>query len=267
MAAWVGEVMNLGQPAPYMFVLATIGVTALLFTWWLLNTIFASPWGRILRSIREDEMVAQHHGHDILRHKAASLALGAAIAAFAGALWAWKLNGFQPSFMSPSKTTFLVWAAFIIGGVGNNRGMIIGASIIVLMEFVFNVLVAAQGSSDLPLHTTADAIDAFFTWCVVETSQVMWLCFAVMILAYILEWRPIQSTFMYFGIVFALATFFFDQRSIDEVFLGGDIRAGMAYVKVLLVGLLLIFSLRFNPKGLLPEVPYRPIAPIVEGDE
>jgi len=262
MAVSVGEVLNLGQPAPYLIVLATIGVLATLLIWWLLNTILASPWGRILRSIREDEMVAQHHGHDILRHKAASLALGAAIAAFAGALWAWKLNGFQPSFMSPSKTTFLVWAAFIIGGAGNNRGMLIGASIIVLMEFVFNVLVAAQGSSDLPLNETADTIDGWFEWFVVETVSAMWFCFAIMAVAALLRWRPVKETFMLFGVVLALAAFFFDQRSIDEVFLGGQIRAGMAYVKVLLVGLLLIFSLRFNPKGLLPEVPYRPDHPM-----
>jgi len=72
----------------------------------------------------------------------------------------------------------------------------------------------------------------------------------------------VKETFMLFGVVLALAAFFFDQRSIDEVFLGGQIRAGMAYVKVLLVGLLLIFSLRFNPKGLLPEVPYRPAHPM-----
>lgn len=262
MAVTVGELMNLGEPAPYLMVLAFIGVIATLAIWWLLNTVLNSPWGRILRSIREDEMVAQHHGHDILRHKAASLALGAAIAAFAGALWAWKLNGFQPSFMSPSKTTFLVWAAFIIGGVGNNRGMLIGASIIVLMEFVFNVLVAAQGSSDLPLHETAATIDGWFEWLVVDTTSAMWFCFALMFIGALLRWRPVQETFMLFGVVLALAAFFFDQRSIDEVFLGGDIRAGMAYVKVLLVGLLLIFSLRFNPKGLLPEVPYRPEHPM-----
>ncbi len=267
MAVTVGEWLNLGQPAPYLTVLAVIGILGTLFTWWLLNTLLASPWGRILRSIREDEMVAQHHGHDILRHKAASLALGAAIAAFAGALWAWKLNGFQPSFMSPSKTTFLVWAAFIIGGVGNNRGMLIGASIIVLMEFVFNVLVAAQGSSDLPLHETADTIDSWFEWLVVDTVEVMWICIAIMAVAALIRWRPIQETFMHFTIILALAALFFDQRSIEEVFLGGDIRAGMAYVKVLLVGLLLIFSLRFNPKGLLPEVPYRPDYPHVGGEE
>ena len=78
-----------------------------------------------MRSIREDEEVAQHHGHDIFTHKARSLALGGAIAALAGAFWAWKLTGFQPSFMSPAKSTFLVWAAFIIGGAGNNKGMLI----------------------------------------------------------------------------------------------------------------------------------------------
>lgn len=270
MAEQVGDLLGLGEPAPYMFVLATIGILGLIFTWWLLNTVLASPWGRILRSIREDEMVAQHHGHDILRHKAASLALGASIAAFAGAIWAWKLNGFQPSFMSPSKTTFLVWAAFIIGGVGNNRGMLIGASIIVLMEFVFNVLVAAQGSSDLPLHETADMIDSWFNLFVTDTMLMMWVCFAIMAVSYLLRIIPLRETFLWFGVIFALATFFFDQRSIDEVFMIGQelqIRAGMAYVKVLLVGLLLIFSLRYNPKGLLPEVPYRPPHPQQAGEE
>jgi hypothetical protein len=145
--------------------------------------------------------------------------------------------------------------------------MLIGASIIVLMEFVFNVLVAAQGSSDLPLHEQADMIDDWFTWLVVDTVEVMWICLAIMVVAYLLRWRPIQETFMHFTIILALAALFFDQRSIDEVFLNGEIRAGMAYVKVLLVGLLLIFSLRFNPKGLLPEVPYRPDHPLRGGEE
>jgi ABC-type branched-subunit amino acid transport system permease subunit len=261
MAVTVGEWLSLGQPAPYMFVLAVIGILGLIVSWWLLNTVLASPWGRILRAIREDEEVAQHHGHDVLRHKAASLALGASIAAFAGALWAWKLSGFQPSFMSPAKTTFLVWAAFIIGGVGNNKGMIIGASIIVLMEFVFNVLVAAQGSSDLPLNEVAATMDGWFNWLVMEQVQAMWICFAVMVLAHLVKWVSVRETFFWLTILFALASFFFDERSIEEVFPTGIIRAGMAYVKVLLVGALIVFSLRYNPKGLLPEVPFRPEHP------
>ena len=270
MAVTIGDLLNLGEPAPYLMVLAMIGVLGIIFVWWLLNTVLASPWGRILRSIREDEMVAQHHGHDILRHKAASLALGAAIAAFAGALWAWKLNGFQPSFMSPSKTTFLIWAAFIIGGVGNNRGMLIGASIIVLMDFIFNVLVAGQGSSSLPLHDTAVMIDSWFEWLVVDTHQAMWLCICIMVTAYLCRWKAVQETFLHLSLICALAVMFFDQRSIEEVFVIGQneiIQADMAYVKVLLVGLLLIFSLRYNPKGLLPEVPYRPSLPQKEAED
>ena len=258
MAVTVGEWLSLGQPAPYMFVLAVIGILGLFVSWWLLNTVLASPWGRILRAIREDEEVAQHHGHDVLRHKAASLALGASIAAFAGALWAWKLSGFQPSFMSPAKTTFLVWAAFIIGGVGNNKGMLIGASIIVLMEFVFNVLVAAQGSSDLPLNEVAATMDGWFNWLVMEQVNAMWICFTIMILAHLVKWQSVRETSFWLTVIFALASFFFDERSIEEVFPSGTIQAGMAYVKVLLVGLLIVFSLRYNPKGLLPEVPFRP---------
>ena len=159
-AANIGELLDLGQPAPYMFLLMVLSLVAVALVWRLLNVLLSSPWGRVLKAIREDEEVAQHHGHDVLTHKAASLALGAAIAGLAGAFWAWKLTGFEPTFMSPARSTFLVWAAFVIGGRSNNRGMVVGAFIIVLMEFVFNVLVAAQGSPDLPLYTTADRIDS-----------------------------------------------------------------------------------------------------------
>ena len=124
----VGEILNLVdvngtvEPAPYMFLLAVIGMISVVVVWWLLETILSSPWGRILKAIREDEDVAQHHGHDVLSHKAASLALGAGIAGLAGVLWAWKLTGFEPSIMAPARSTFLVWAAFIIGGKAIIRG-------------------------------------------------------------------------------------------------------------------------------------------------
>jgi len=50
------------------------------------------------------------------------------------------------------------------------------------------------------------------------------------------------------------------QRSIDESFVSG-LQADMAYVKVFLIGCLIVFSLKYNPKGLLPEVPSRPLRP------
>ncbi len=257
--------MELGQPAPYMMMLAIIGIASLIAIWWLLETVLKSPWGRILRSIREDEEVAQHHGHDVLTHKAASLALGAAIAGFAGALWAWKLTGFQPSFMAPARSTFLVWAAFVIGGIANNKGMVIGAFIYVLMEFVFNVLVAGQGSSDLPLNETAAMIDRLFEWLVTGSELWFWPHFtpfetflAIGTIGLLInKWSMVEIGLCGTTVFFANGILL-GERSIDEGFISGAILADMAYVKVLLIGLMIVFSLKYNPKGLLPEVPSRP---------
>jgi|TARA_B110000263_G_scaffold186444_1_gene164086 neutral amino acid transport system permease protein len=259
-AVSIGDLMNLDQAAPYMMLLAVIGILSTIFVWWLLDTILASPWGRILRAIREDEEVAQHHGHDVLTHKAASLALGAAIAGFAGALWAWKLTGFQPNHMMPARSTFLVWAAFIVGGAANNRGMVVGAFIIVLMEFVFNVLVAGQGSSDLPLHTTAGHIDSLFEWLVVDSWGVVMVFLVLALLGWLTGKAGLREVGFAGAVTFTFTGLMMGQRSIDETFASG-LQADMAYVKVLLIGFLILFSLKFNPKGLLPEVPSRPDRP------
>ena len=260
----VGEILNLVdvngtvEPAPYMFLLAVIGMISVVVVWWLLETILSSPWGRILKAIREDEDVAQHHGHDVLSHKAASLALGAGIAGLAGVLWAWKLTGFEPSIMAPARSTFLVWAAFIIGGKANNKGMIVGAFIIVLMEFVFNVLVAAQGSPDLPLYSTADSIDRLFKWLVIEQLDATKVFGIILLIGLLLQHRSIIDIGISGVFIFLFTLLMLGERSIDESFTGGIIRADMAYVKVLLIGCLMLFSLKLNPKGLIPEVPFRP---------
>jgi neutral amino acid transport system permease protein len=260
----IGELLNLTdangmiEPAPYMMLLAILGIVSVILVWWLLDTILSSPWGRILKAIREDEEVAQHHGHNVLSHKAASLALGAGIAALAGAFWAWKLTGFEPSIMSPARSTFLVWAAFIIGGKANNKGMIVGAFIIVLMEFVFNVLVAAQGSPDLPLHTTADRINRLFQWLITNQWDATKIFLYLSLLGIIVRDRRVSDVGLSGVFILLFTLFMLGERSIDESFTGGVIRADMAYVKVLLIGCLMLFSLKLNSKGLIPEVPFRP---------
>ena len=261
----IGELLNLGEPAPYMMMLMLLSVCSVMMVWALLSRLLSSPWGRVLKAIREDEEVAQHHGHDILTHKAASLALGAAIAALAGALWAWKLTGFDASFMSPARSTFLVWAAFIIGGTSNNRGMVVGAFIIVLMEFVFNVLVAAQGSSDLPLHVTADRIDSLFEWIITNQWDVATIFAIMALVGYITRSERLFDIGFSGGAVFLFAAFALGERSINESFFAGVVSADMVYVKLMLIGCLMLFSLKFNSKGLLPEVPVRPSRP--EGGE
>mgnify|MGYP001210912180 FL=1 len=257
----VAELLNLGEPAPYLFILMVISLIAVAVVWKLLSNLLSSPWGRVLKAIREDEEVAQHHGHDILTHKAASLALGAGIAALAGAIWAWKLTGFEPTFMSPARSTFLVWAAFIIGGTSNNRGMVVGAFIIVLMEFVFNVLVAGQGSPDLPLHTTASRIDSLFEWIFTNQWEAAKISALVMAVGFIIRSERLLDLGASGAAIFAFGAIALGERSIEESFFSGVVSADMLYVKLMLIGCLMLFSLKFNSKGLLPEVPVRPERP------
>ena len=268
-ASTISDLLNLGEPAPYSLLLAILGLILVILVWIILDKMMNSPWGRILKSIREDEDVAQHHGHDVLTHKAYSLALGAAIASLAGVLWAWKLTGFGPTFMAPAKSTFLVWAAFIIGGAANNRGMIIGASIIVLMEFVFNVLVAAS-TPDLPLYSTAENIDNLFIWLVSEQWEVTTVFILVAVFGLFTKYQTIFELGFWGALTFLFTAIMMDgTRSLEPatnifgvVSIAG---ANMAYVKLLLIGALMLFSLKFNPMGILPEVPSRPVRPQKEG--
>ena len=223
----LGAFLGLDVSAPYVVLLAILTTVFVLVTWFLLNTLLASPWGRILRSIREDELVSQHHGHNILIHKAASLALGAAVAALAGAMWAWLNTNVWPDFMNPVRTTFLIWAAFIVGGRGSNKGMIIGAFLIVIVEFVFNVMVVSRGSSSLPLHSMTSYMDAIFSWLVVDIGGLVW-----------------------------------SLRSITEIFPRENVELSLPHLKLALIGIVILGALLTSSKGLLPEVPGRPIRPV-----
>jgi ABC-type branched-subunit amino acid transport system permease subunit len=73
----------------------------------------------------------------------------------------------------------------------------------------------------------------------------------------------LAETAFWFSLVFIICGLIFDQRSIDLVFpevLGG-IRTQMTYFKLMLIGVLIMTSLKYNPKGLIPEEPYRPERP------
>ena len=212
------DMLDLGAPAPYIMLLSFFAFVSVIVVWGLLNTLLNSPWGRILRSIREDEEVAQHHGHDVLTYKASSLALGAAIAALAGAFWAWQLRGFQPTFMSPATTTFLVWAAFIIGGSGNNKGIIVGSFIIILSQYIFRILDAGQASPDLPLHDTALFIDGIFKWLVIDYFEVILFSFVLMIIGFIMKKDNISEIGFWGIILFYIYGTLNSQHSIEESF-------------------------------------------------
>src|SRR5574337_485684 len=104
-----------------------------------LEAMVRSPWGRVLKAIREDETAAASLGKDAFAYRMQSFVIGSAIMGLAGALYASFIGFVSPEDFLPIMT-FQVWAMLIVGGSGNNKGAVLGA---VLMWVVWS----ASGSA------------------------------------------------------------------------------------------------------------------------
>jgi branched-chain amino acid transport system permease protein len=91
-----------------------------------LEMLVRSPWGRVLRAIREDEAAAVSLGKNANYFRLQAFALGGAIMGLGGALQAHLIGFIAPDNYLPT-LTFQIWAMLIIGGSGNNRGALLGA--------------------------------------------------------------------------------------------------------------------------------------------
>jgi branched-chain amino acid transport system permease protein len=108
--------------AAYLGMLAVI--IALLYV--ALEKLVTSPWGRMLRAIREDEAAAVSLGKPAFRVRLQAFVLGAMPMGLGGALYAHFVGYIAPEDFLPI-LTFQVWTMLIVGGAGNNRGAILGA--------------------------------------------------------------------------------------------------------------------------------------------
>ena len=109
------------------FLLAlTFGILAACY--YLLEMTVQSPFGRVLKAIREDEDVATALGKDTFTYKVQSMMLGSAIAGLAGALYAIQIPALTHTLFAP-RVTFIAFLIVVIGGVADNRGAILGAVI------------------------------------------------------------------------------------------------------------------------------------------
>ncbi|MEM9511523.1 MAG: branched-chain amino acid ABC transporter permease [Cyanobacteria bacterium P01_E01_bin.48] len=88
---------------------------------------YRSPWGRVLRAIREDEPATLAAGKSVLTFRLQAFVLGAMAMGLAGALYAHFVTFISPEAFRNDFATFLVWIMLIVGGSGNTRGAILGA--------------------------------------------------------------------------------------------------------------------------------------------
>ena len=112
----------------YLYLVVVLIVLAVLFV--AVQRAVNSPWGRVLRAIREDEVAAEASGKDVFGFKLQSFALGAAIMGIGGALFAHHIRFLAPLTFDPLLATFVIWAMLMVGGTGNNVGAIVGAFVV-----------------------------------------------------------------------------------------------------------------------------------------
>ncbi|NOY08029.1 MAG: branched-chain amino acid ABC transporter permease [Spirochaetes bacterium] len=121
---------NLVSPQYYSYVYLVIVLIFLAVIYIAVEKGIRSPWGRVLRAIREDEIMANADGKNVVFFKMQSLVVGAMIMGIGGALYAHYSAAIQPGVFEALFGTFIIWTMLTLGGTGNNKGGILGAWIV-----------------------------------------------------------------------------------------------------------------------------------------
>ncbi|WP_108663022.1 branched-chain amino acid ABC transporter permease [Acuticoccus kandeliae] len=116
---------------PIQFALAFCAITVglVLVSVFLLGRLVASPYGRLLRAIRDDEVAAASLGKPVARIRVTAFVIGASFMGLAGALYA-SFVGYVSPFDFLPIMTFQIWAMLIVGGSGSNKGAVLGAYVV-----------------------------------------------------------------------------------------------------------------------------------------
>ena len=117
----------------------------LLMLLWLCERALNSPWGRMMRAIRDNETAASAMGKNVTSRHLQIFVIGSAIVGIAGAMLVTLDGQFNPSIYHPLRFTFLIWVMVVVGGSGNNFGAILGGFIVwffwIEAETIGNMLV------------------------------------------------------------------------------------------------------------------------------
>ncbi len=124
-ASWVAA-----DSYPSLFLLLTAATVAIVFL--ILEALVRSPFGRALRAVRDDDMVAAALGKPVLLLRVKAFALGGAVMGIAGALHAFYLTYIDPTQFTPVLTAY-AFMAVIAGGRGSNVGLLLGASTVMAL--------------------------------------------------------------------------------------------------------------------------------------
>ncbi|WP_108398185.1 branched-chain amino acid ABC transporter permease [Devosia submarina] len=121
----------------WFLVLATIVLIAAFI---IVERAYGGPWGRMMRAIRDNHIAASSMGKDVTGRQLELFIFGSVLMGIGGAILATFTQIFDPSGYQPINHTFMVWVMVIVGGAGNNWGVVLGAFLIYIVWIISDPL-------------------------------------------------------------------------------------------------------------------------------
>lgn len=119
------------------YLIFTIIIVGVIF--FIVNRIVNSPFGRILKAIREDEIFTQSLGKNVIKYKIQVFVISGSLAAIAGTLYAHYVTFIDPTSFTILESIFML-SIVIIGGAGRISGSILGATVLIVIPEVLRFL-------------------------------------------------------------------------------------------------------------------------------
>ena len=154
--------------------------------YWLCEKALNSPWGRLMRAIRDNEVAAESMGKDVKSRHLQVFILGSAVCGIAGAMLVTLDGQLTPTNYHPLRFTFIIWVMVILGGAGNNMGAILGGFII----WFFWVEVEYIGLFLMDFLTSGFSDDSAFRNHMLNSAAYMRYLTLGLILVLVLRFNP-----------------------------------------------------------------------------
>lgn len=143
--------------------LLLVGVFSAL-TLWVTHRIVRSPFGRVLKAIREDEVFAQAAGKNVATYKVLVFVIGAGMAGVAGVIYAYYISFIDPTSFTVMESIFII-SIVIIGGAGSLWGPVAGAVLLVLLpELLRSIGLPSPVAANLRQMIYGGLLIAFMMW-------------------------------------------------------------------------------------------------------
>lgn len=190
-------VPNNPKPVVDGLVYGTVLLVFVALYYWLLKRTGESPFGRVLKAIREDEEVTQSLGKDTRLFKIKAFMIGCALMGLAGVLFRGQAGYISPNQFRPV-ITFYVFAALIVGGSGSNTGSVLGAATFTAFLFYLPARIGQRVSvgTEVPGNILAAVAGfasfdptPFLAYVLANVSDLRFVAIGV-VLVYIIQNRP-----------------------------------------------------------------------------